>query len=278
MAVEALLKRDRAIVAASLLVTILLAWLYLAHLASEMAAMHAPDAMSGMESMPGMEGMPGMESAGAALTEPDPRAGVVRFALTAVMWIVMMVGMMLPSAAPTILLFSAVERKQAPAGRPHARTALFVLGYLIVWSAFALLAAAAQMALAAAGLVSPEMSTTSALLGGALFVAAGVYEWSVWKQRCLAHCRSPIEFLARHVRPGDLGALRAGAIHGAYCVGCCWALMLLLFVGGVMNLLWVAALAAIVLAQKLLPRGEWLSRFGGLALVLCGVLIALRPF
>jgi predicted metal-binding membrane protein len=270
--VEALLKRDRAIVAASLFVTVLLAWLYLAHLASEMAGMQGSDTMSGME------GMPGMAGSGEALTGADPSAGLVRFALTALMWIVMMVGMMLPSAAPTILLFSAIDRKHAPAGRPRLRTAFFVLGYMLVWSAFALLAAAAQVALAAAGLVSPEMSTTSALLGGALFVAAGLYEWSAWKQRCLAHCRSPVAFLARHVRPGNVGALRAGAIHGAYCVGCCWALMLLLFVGGVMNLLWVAALAVVVLAQKLLPRGEWVARFGGLALVLCGVLIAAQPF
>ena len=153
-----------------------------------------------------------------------------------------------------------------------------MLGYLLVWGGFSVLAAALQTALAAVGMVSPEMSTTNALLGGGLFVAAGLYEWSSLKQRCLAHCRSPLQFLSHHMRPGNLGALRMGAAHGLYCLGCCWVLMLLLFVGGVMNLLWVAALAVIVLAQKLLPRGEWVSRLGGLALVLCGVVIAVQPF
>ena len=138
----------------------------------------------------------------------------------------MMVGMMLPSAAPTILLFAALERKRTPP-RPYGRVALFVTGYFVVWSAFSIAAALLQTALSAAGQVSMEMVLTSGLLGGAMFILAGLYEFSPLKGRCLSHCRSPLEWIAHHQRPGSFGALRMGIEHGLFCLGCCWMLMLL---------------------------------------------------
>ena len=185
----------------------------------------------------------------------------------------MMVGMMLPSAASTILLFAALERRRQSVG-PYGRTALFVSGYFLVWSAFSLTAAAAQAVLSNTGLMSMDMAVTDRFTGGAVFIVAGLYEFSPLKRRCLAHCRSPLEWIAHHQRPRSLGALRMGIGHGLYCVGCCWVLMLLLFVGGVMNLLWVAAIAAVVLMEKLLPGGPLTARFAGGALIVFGIYLA----
>jgi predicted metal-binding membrane protein len=270
-ALDAILKRDRLVVLASLAALALIAWLYLFHLAAEMTAMD-PSA-GGMAAMPGMKSMsdmPGMD-----MSEPGaPPSGLVNFALLAGMWAVMMVGMMLPSAASTILLFSALERKRTAASPVVSLTGLFAVGYFLVWTVLSLGAAGLQIALAHAGLISPMMATTSSLLGGGLFILAGLYELSPLKGRCLSHCRSPLEWLSSHRRQGAFGSLLMGVEHGAYCVGCCWLLMLLLFVGGVMNLLWVAALAVIVLAQKLLPRGRALSRIGAVVMIACGVLLA----
>ncbi|MCP3466458.1 MULTISPECIES: DUF2182 domain-containing protein [unclassified Bradyrhizobium] len=184
----------------------------------------------------------------------------------------MMVGMMMPSAAPTILLFSALERKRTAANR----IASFIAGYFAIWSAFSIAAAAAQTVLSHTGLISMQMATTSAVLGGAVFIAAGLFEFTPLKERCLVHCRSPLEWIPRHMRPGQLGAFRMGVEHGVYCVGCCWALMLLLFVGGVMNLIWVAFLATIVLVQKVLPSGVTVARFAGVVLIVCGIALLAR--
>jgi predicted metal-binding membrane protein len=170
-----------------------------------------------------------------------------------------------------------LERKRAATGRTGSRIASFVAGYFSIWSAFSIAAAAAQTALAHAGFMSMQMATTSAVLGGAAFIAAGLFEFTPLKDRCLVHCRSPLEWIPRHMRPGRSGAFRMGVEHGAYCVGCCWALMLLLFVGGVMNLIWVAFLTAIVLVQKELPRGVKLARFAGIVLVVCGIALLAWP-
>ncbi len=273
-ALEQALTRDRLVVAVSLAALCLLAWLYLVHVASQMDGM--AEMTGGMMDMPAADGMPGM--AGAAMR---PDAGTladarVEFALLALMWAVMMVGMMLPSASPTILLFAALERKRAERAI-GGRTAAFVVGYLAIWSLFAVAAAAAQTLLAHAGLVSPRMAATSTLLAGGIFVAAGLYEFTPLKNRCLTRCRSPLEWIPRHMRPGRGGGFRMGLEHGAYCVGCCWVLMLLLFVGGVMNLVWVAVIAIFVLAQKMMPGGPILARLAGAALVLSGVILMARP-
>jgi predicted metal-binding membrane protein len=169
------------------------------------------------------------------------------------MWVIMMVGMMVPSAAPVILLHALMERKQRPAASPCARTAFFTTGYLAAWAGFSVIATAAQWGLSEATLLSPAMVGTSPVLGGALFAAAGVYQLTPLKSACLRHCRAPMSFLMRRYRAGNFGVLRMGLEHGAFCVGCCWFLMVLLFTLGVMNLLWVAAITVFVLLEKVLP-------------------------
>jgi predicted metal-binding membrane protein len=258
---RSILRHDRLTVAVSLALVVLLAWLYLVRLAG-----------AGMMDMPGMRLFPGMAPGGLSV-----RAAAADFLLLTAMWIVMMVGMMLPSAAPTTLIVSAIERKRGATNPFFGRTALFVVAYLLVWAAFSVAAAAAQTGLARTGHLSMEMATTSSILAGAIFVLAGLYELTPLKDRCLSHCRGPIDWIAHHWRPGMAGAFRMGLTHGVFCLGCCWALMLLLFVGGVMNLLWVAALAALVLVQKLLPGGKLVARIGGAVLILCGVYLVARP-
>ena len=150
-------------------------------------------------------------------------------------------------------------------------TGVFLLGYLAVWIVFSAVAAVAQWSLHATALLSPMMVSTSPLLGGALLVAAGVFQWTPLKNVCLTHCRSPLSFLMTDWRDGKLGAFAMGIKHGAFCAGCCWVLMLLLFVAGVMNVLWIAALTALVLLEKIAPRGLWMGRVAGLALIAWGI-------
>jgi predicted metal-binding membrane protein len=186
------------------------------------------------------------------------------------MWVVMMAAMMLPSAAPMLLLHAAMAARSGAGG---SATGLFALGYLAVWSAFAVVATALQFALAHAALLSSAMRTTNAVLAGAVLVGAGVYQWSPLKRTCLAHCRSPLAFVMTHWREGASGAFAMGAQHGLYCVGCCAVLMLLLFVGGVMNLGWIAGIAAFVLVEKFVPAGHWVSRGAGALLVVWGLAV-----
>jgi len=175
------------------------------------------------------------------------------------MWTEMMVAMMIPSAAPMILIFARVNRQRREQERPFVPSILFLLGYLGVWSAFSLAAALAQWALHGAALLSPMMQSSSPALGGLLLISAGAFQWTPWKRACLNHCRSPLSFLLGDWREGRMGALAMGLRHGAYCTGCCWLLMALLFVSGVMNMLWVAVIAVFVLLEKVLPQG---MRFG----------------
>ena len=185
------------------------------------------------------------------------------------MWAVMMVGMMLPSAAPAVLLFMRIVNHSPQT--PVARTYAFAGGYLLAWTGFSAAATLLQWALAEATLVSPMMEAASPALGAALLIVAGVYQWTPLKQSCLDRCRSPAEFLTRHWRPGATGALRLGARHGLYCVGCCWALMLLLFAGGVMSLLWIGAITIFVLLEKLAPYGAQGGKLSGALLVGSGL-------
>ncbi len=191
------------------------------------------------------------------------------------MWAIMMMAMMLPSAAPAILLTSALMNGRR-GGRVLGPTGLFVLGYMLIWFGFSLVATALQFGLDRAGLLSADMASGSARLAGLLLIAAGVYQWTPWKQVCLVQCRSPAALLTRFWRNGWLGPLRAGATHGLFCLGCCWLLMILLFVGGVMNLLWIAALALLVLVEKLLPAGPRVSRLMGIALIVWGAVEVFR--
>ena len=186
------------------------------------------------------------------------------------MWWVMMIGMMLPSAAPMILTYATVQHRKRERDEPYVPTALFVAGYLIVWGGFSLVATAAQWALQQSTFLSPTLALAPPL-GGAVFIIAGLYQLTPLKYACLNHCRSPFAFVLNHWRDGWFGALRMGAGHGIYCLGCCWVLMALLFAVGVMNLLWVAAIAVFVLVEKLLPGGVWLGRIGGSAMAAFGV-------
>jgi predicted metal-binding membrane protein len=184
--------------------------------------------------------------------------------VTFLMWLVMMVGMMTPSVAPTVLLFDRVARRGAPGGT-LARTVPFVAGYLLAWLAFSVAATLLQIELIATGWIDAMGVAARPWVTAALLTAVGIYQWLPAKRACLDHCRSPVQFLVDAYRPGTSGALLMGLQHGLYCLGCCWALMLLLFVGGVMNLLWVAGIAALVFVEKLLARGDWLRRAIGVA-------------
>ena len=252
-ALERALAHDRGVIAIALAALVLVAWGYLLVLSRQMSD------MSSMASMPGMHDM--------ATGSPQS------FALTVLMWWTMMIGMMVPSAAPMILLFGGVQRRQLAAESPTLRVALFSAAYLATWGAFSVLAAAAQVVLTRFALLAP-MNLTVTTRVGALFVAlAGVYQLTPLKDVCLRRCRSPAEFLSSHWRPGNAGALRMGVDHGAYCVGCCWLLMGLLFVVGVMNLLWVAALTGVVLLEKVGPAGTLISRVAGAGLIAFGIFV-----
>jgi predicted metal-binding membrane protein len=194
----------------------------------------------------------------------------------AVMWIVMMIAMMIPSVAPVILLFAGVSRRRHADGVLAAPVLVFTLGYLLAWTGYAVLAASIQSALHSAALLSPAMASTSHLFGGAILMLAGLYQWLPVKGACLSHCRSPLGFFSTEWREGVSGALLMGFRHGSYCVGCCWALMALLFVVGVMNLLWVVVIAGFVLAEKVAPNGRLLGRITGALLAGGGLWLFVR--
>ncbi|HLJ14178.1 MAG TPA: DUF2182 domain-containing protein [Bryobacteraceae bacterium] len=185
------------------------------------------------------------------------------------MWSIMMMAMMAPSAAPMIITFATVNRRRRERSAPYVPAAVFLLGYLIVWTAFSALATTAQFWLTSVRLLSMSMASASPVFAGGLLIGVGLFQWTPWKQRCLTHCAGPLQFLMSAWREGWTGALRMGVQHGLFCLGCCWAVMALLFVAGVMNLLWVAALSFFILAEKLAPR--FFSRPGGAAMATAGV-------
>jgi len=204
---------------------------------------------------------------------PMGRWGMLEYALAFAMWALMMVGMMLPSAAPMIVLYARVARRAHAQNQPVASASTFAAGYLLVWAAFSLVAAIVQGVLIDLALITDAMTSASAILSGAVLIAAGLYQWTPMKHACLAHCRSPVHFLSQHWHGGTGGALRMGIEHGAYCVGCCWALMAVLFAVGIMNLAWVAAIAAFVLIEKVAPFENWTRRIAGTLLLASGVAV-----
>jgi len=270
---ERLFKRDRAITLAGLAALSILAWLYLVTgagrglSASEMTTLALFPHRQVLEMGPSL---PGMAMGPSAQTS----WGLSTWTLTVAMWWMMMIAMMTPSVAPTILLYARVYRHAQAQGEVQdklAPTGAFVAGYLFVWLGFSVGATLLHWTLENAGLVSTiMMGSRSRWLSGIILIAAGLYQLSPLKNICLAHCRSPTTFLSRHWSPHALGALRLGAMHGAYCVGCCWMLMALLFVGGVMNLVWIAAVAILVLIEKVLPPGRWVGLGVGVALISWG--------
>ena len=257
---ETVLRRERIIVGVSLAILAAAAWLYLLHMPATMP-MHEPP----MTGMPGMQGTSGSQ----ALRWTDVGA------LTG-MWTVMMIAMMTPATAPMIATFAAVRRRRSAASRVAVPTAIFAVGYLMVWTVFSVLAALAQAWLHSKALLSAAMAPTTPLLAGTLLIMTGVYQWTPLKRVCLRACRSPLSFLTTRWREGRRGAVAMGLDHGLYCLGCCWALMALLFAAGVMNLGWVALVGVAVLVEKVAPRGDVVGRFAGLVLFATGVVVAWR--
>lgn len=253
--VEATARRDRAAIVAAIALITGLAWAYLF-------------AGAGME----------MDMQGMDIEMVMPAAWTPGYALVVfLMWWIMMTAMMLPVAAPIILLFALVNRRSREQGAPYVPTVVFAAGYLLVWGGYSLAAALLQWWLQKAGWLTMAMAAAHPWLGGALLVAAGFYQMTPWKHACLRHCRGPVEFIARHWRPGHGCALRMGLTHGAYCAGCCWLAMGLLFYGGVMNVYWIVGLSVLVLLEKLMPAGHALGRLSGVGLIVWGAWLLAAP-
>lgn len=248
--------RDSVIVIGSLAAAAGLAWIYL------IVSALAMDMSGGMMKMPDGSIM--------AMPMQIPVWTPGYFLIMFLMWSVMMVGMMVPTVTPTVLIYAAVARKAAREGSPVAPTGAFSAGYIAVWTLFSLAATAAQFGLDRAALLSPMMVSSSPWLGAGLLVGAGIYQFLPLKKSCLKNCRSPVDFIARNWKKGIYGAFRMGVSHGWYCLGCCWVLMLLLFVGGVMNLLWVAIITIFILLEKVLPLGDAGGRIMGLVMIAAG--------
>jgi predicted metal-binding membrane protein len=261
MNADAVYRRDRAIVLAAIVGVTALAWLYMYDMAT-----HSP--LHGGH--PGILGAVAWCVAQAHQALPDSGGwSAEQLLLAFLMWNVMMVGMMIPTASPMILTFAATHRRQRQ--RPFVPTAFFVSGYVLVWAAYSVAATLGQWGLHSASLLtSVDTVRATPAIGGLLLLVAGAFQWSSLKYNCLTHCRSPLSFLLTEWREGRRGALAMGLKHGAYCVGCCWAIMALMVVAGAMNLLWTAVLAGYMLLEKVIPRGQEVGRVVGVAFLVAG--------
>ena len=257
--IEKVLLQDRRLVVLALFSLSALAWTYLVVMARQMAV--------GDMTLMGM----------GAMTMSQMPWSLLTFLLMFIMWSVMMVGMMVPSVAPMVLLFARVQRRKLADQAPTARIAAFTAGYLLIWTSFSLIATGLQWALTELRLLSPMMESTSQFLAVGVLLAAGIYQLTPLKLACLKQCQSPIGFLTMHWKDGISGSLSMGIEHGMYCLGCCWLLMALLFVGGVMNLIWVAIIATFVLLEKVVPKGEIIGRVGGVLLIVFAGFVAFQP-
>jgi predicted metal-binding membrane protein len=255
---EILFRRDRRIVVAALVVLTALAWGYLVRLAGSMS-------MAGMDMS-------------AAMTPMLRAWSASDFTFIFLMWAIMMVGMMTPSATPMILIYARVARQAAQESRPIAATGWFVGGYLLSWAAFSFLAAIAQGALERVAWLTPMMAAASSKMGGVVLIVAGIYQFTPLKNNCLSRCQSPFAFIQANggFKRGMGASIQLGMRHGFYCIGCCWALMALLFAGGVMNILWIAAIAIFVLIEKAIPAGGAIARVAGAGLALAGIWLLLK--
>jgi predicted metal-binding membrane protein len=251
---ERVIRRDRLIMVAGLVAVLALSWTYLVITGRGMQSMLSEGEMH------------------AAMGMPEMQSWTRELAALFAMWTVMMVGMMLPSATPLILLILGVYRRRDDR-HTQLNSVLFVGGYLLAWTVFSLAAASGQILLHRAALLSAAMVARSGFLAAGILFVAGLYQLLPAKNACLTHCRSPLSFLGHHWREGPGGAIHMGFFHGLFCVGCCWALMALLFVAGVMNLLWVAAIAAFVLVEKVTRQGLLLGRVAGVLLILWGAFV-----
>ncbi|MFN2458595.1 MAG: DUF2182 domain-containing protein [Chitinophagaceae bacterium] len=253
---ENILKRDRLIVVSGLFLMCTLSWWYVIYLYRQMYPMNM-DAL--FFAMP-------MTSAWSSTD----------FILLFLMWLVMMMAMMIPSVTPLILIFAMVNRKRKQQQTPFVPTAYLFAGYFLVWAIFSLLATIMQWLLQQLAWLNPEMVVTNTILSGLILIAAGLFQFSSLKQTCLRYCQTPVEFIHRKWKEGRKGALIMGMVNGIYCLGCCWFLMVLLFVSGIMNLLWIALIALFVLIEKVLSRLKWVSFIAGAVLIIYGLVILLK--
>lgn len=250
------LKRDRLIIISGLFTIALLSWLYIIYLYKQMVYM---DMSALFFAMP-----------------MTPEWTYIDFILLFLMWLVMMIAMMTPSVSPLILVFATINRQRKQQDRPFVNAAFLTAGYFLVWAAFSLAATALQWSLQQISLLSPDMKTTSKILGSVILITTGIFQFTPLKQTCLAHCRTPLNFVLQHWKEGKQGALRMGIENGFYCLGCCWMLMVLLFVTGIMNLLWVSIIALFVLFEKILSRVKWIPYLAGIVLILYGILLLIK--
>ena len=270
--IEQLLLQDRLITGSAMGLILLIAVIYtilgvgMPMSAVQMTAMNAVQGMTGTSEG---QAMHSMQTNG--LMMPAMWTGTYA-GLVFLMWWVMMIAMMLPSVASTVLLYTSLIRRGDQAVNAPKLAFFFLAGYLAVWGLFSLLATYAQWFLELRGFVSPmRMALTSNIMGATVLISVGIYQFTPWKQSCLEHCRSPIKFLSERRRPGQNGALLMGIEHGAFCLGCCWCLMALLLVGGIMNLYWIAGLMLFVLTEKLVRLGDKISRLAGALIAGAGI-------
>jgi len=260
-ALPTLPRRERLLIGASLCGIALLAWFYTIYEARRMNATGVCECMR-------------MKISGPELSSWPADTLLPLF----FMWAIMMIAMMLPSALPMILTFAAVTRNRQRLGRAYVPMSIFVLGYVAIWCVFSVLAAISQWWLHRQALLSSSMISTSAWLGGTLLLGAGIFQFTPLKRTCLTHCRGPLELIMTRWREGNMGAFRMGLAHGAFCTGCCWALMALLFAAGVMNILWIAALTLLVCLEKVLPLRARISAATGVLLAVWGFCLLARQF
>ncbi len=243
--------RSRLLAVGALGAIIALSWLYLVRMNAGMSHMAMPAKMPAM-----------------APSLPE------QFLAAAVMWSIMMVAMMLPTALPAVTVFGNLARRRAMQTHAIAPTSLFVVGYIAAWTAYSVVAAAGQIALARAALLTPMLESASVVLSAVILLTAGAFQFTAFKDACLTKCRTPFAFFLAEWRDGKAGALILGLKHGSYCVGCCWALMTVMFVVGAMNLLWMAALTLFMLGEKVAPARWRLGHVAGGALMLWGLVVA----
>ena len=271
---ESVLQKDKAILIGGLVSIILISWIYIlsgAGMGMDILRMTIPNSEQ-MQSM----------NENTSLIDIDLMASAVWNTQYAIlmffMWWIMMIAMMLPSASPTILLYAQVIRKNYNRKKYLVPTIIFTLGYIFSWGVFSLIATYTQWGLESLGLLSSMMSSNNVILGSSLLLVAGIYQLTPIKHSCLRHCRHPMQFLTLHWRNGMRGACQMGLYHGIYCLGCCWFLMALLYVGGVMNLFWICGLAIFVFLEKTIPSGHWLAKITGIFLILWGVWLLSHQF
>jgi predicted metal-binding membrane protein len=263
---------ERFLVAAGLIIISVLAWAYTVQMARTMES-HTP--VAGVMAGHGVHHTTGHGAMQSAVTPHLAAWGAEEIGMTFMMWAVMMAAMMLPTAVPMILAFTVVNRPRESRGAIMP-VWIFTSGYLSTWIVYSAGATVAQWGLLRTALLSPVTLVSAPVLGGFLLIAAGIFQWTPWKDACMAKCRNPMGFLLAHWRPGNMGAFTLGSRYGLYCVGCCWLLMTLSFALGVMNLAWMAALTVFMLIEKISPAGRLVSRAAGIGLTAWGIWMLFR--